>query len=65
MKLLWLTDIHLNFLDKENRFCFYDEMIKSKSDKMLITGDIAEAPSVIPILKDMDDDQHSRIVNRS
>ncbi len=53
MKLIWLTDIHLNFLEKETRLNFYQDIIKTNSDAVLITGDIAEAPSVGAILREM------------
>ncbi len=55
MKLTWLTDIHLNFLDQKQRNYFYQEVIQTSSDAILITGDIAEAPTIISIMKEMDD----------
>lgn len=53
MKLAWLTDIHLNFLDDIERENFYQKIIDSQSDGVLISGDIAEAPSVGDILTEM------------
>jgi len=53
MKLAWLTDIHINFLDKDARNEFYQEVINTKCDAVLISGDIAEAPSLVDILNDM------------
>ncbi len=53
MKLAWLTDIHLNFLDKIERKKFYEQIIASQAEAVLISGDIAEAPSVSDILKEM------------
>lgn len=53
MKLAWLTDIHLNFLDVDARIEFYQKVVKANSDAILITGDIAEAPSVAELLKEM------------
>ncbi len=53
MKLAWLTDIHLNFLELSERQRFYQEIIKKKPDGILISGDIAEAPSVCGILREM------------
>ncbi len=53
MKLIWLTDIHLNFLSSESRMEFYQRVIAASGDKILISGDIAEAPSVSEILKEM------------
>ena len=55
MKLIWLTDIHLNFLKTENRMDFYQKIIATSSDVILLSGDIAEAPSIQPILKEMVD----------
>ena len=55
MKLCWLTDIHLNFLHDEERRYFYQELKKAEFDAIAITGDIAEAPSICEILKEMDD----------
>ena len=53
MKLIWLTDIHLNFLSKERRIDFYQEIVATSGEKILISADIAEVPSVSAILKEM------------
>lgn len=53
MNLIWLTDIHLNFLEKMERIIFYDQILIKEGDAVLITGDIAEAHSVIEILNEM------------
>ena len=53
MKLIWLTDIHLNFLSKERRIDFYQEIVATSGEKILISGDIAEVPSVSAILKEI------------
>ena len=55
MKLAWLTDIHLNFLDSTERKHFYKEIEKTHCDSILISGDIAEAPSLADILIEMAD----------
>lgn len=55
MKLAWLTDIHLNFLDSSERKHFYNEIEKTHCDSVLISGDIAEAPSLVSILSEMAD----------
>lgn len=39
----WVTDIHLNFLDKFERQMFYKELKDSSVDCIFITGDIGEA----------------------
>lgn len=53
MKLAWLTDIHLNFIDTNERIKFYNTIIETNLDALLITGDIAEAPSISEILKEI------------
>lgn len=53
MKCLWLTDIHLNFLDADERAHYYQMLKAQNSDCILLTGDIAEAPCVCKILKEM------------
>ncbi len=53
MKLAWLTDIHLNFIDENARQIFYQEIIDTQCDGILIGGDIAEAPSLVDILNEM------------
>lgn len=53
MKLAWLTDIHLNFIDNVARKIFYQEVVNTGCDGALISGDIAEAPCLIDILNEM------------
>lgn len=53
MKLVWLTDIHLNSLSKKGRMDFYEKVIRASGDSILISGDIAEAPSLSGILTEM------------
>lgn len=55
MKLAWLTDIHLNFLRQPAREYFYEEMKSLNADAFVITGDIAESPSIIDILTEFAD----------
>ena len=52
MKLTWLTDIHLNFLNEERRIQFYQN-IKDHGEAIVISGDIAEAGSLTAILEEM------------
>lgn len=49
-KIAWLTDIHLNFLKPAARVQFYERVAEGDPDKILITGDIAEAKDVCEIL---------------
>ncbi len=44
--LAWLSDIHLNFLTHEQLSDFHIALAKSEFDACVITGDIAEAPSL-------------------
>ncbi len=53
MKLAWLTDIHLNFLDANERKNFYLEIINTRCNGILVSGDIAEAPSIKNILQEL------------
>lgn len=53
MEFIWLTDIHLNFIDQESRMCFYRKIAQKSGEGVLITGDIAEAPSISNILTEM------------
>lgn len=53
MKLAWLTDIHLNFIDDVARQNFYQEIVRTGCDGVLISGDIAEAPCLIDVLNEM------------
>lgn len=53
MKLAWLTDIHLNFLDEDGREGFYQDIAMTQCDGVLISGDIAEAPSLVALLTEM------------
>lgn len=45
-KILWTTDIHLNFLTNEEIELFIQEIINESPDALLIGGDIGEAKSV-------------------
>ncbi len=53
MKLAWLTDIHLNFIDDDARSVFYQKIVRSGCDTVLISGDIAEAPCLVGLLQEM------------
>jgi predicted MPP superfamily phosphohydrolase len=53
MKFAWLTDIHLNFIEDVSRQKFYQEIVNTECDGVLMSGDIAEAPNLIDILNEM------------
>ena len=54
MRLAWLTDIHLNFLDDGKRKRFL-EAVAEQVDAVAISGDIGESPSIIGYLKEMEE----------
>lgn len=56
MKLAWITDIHLNFLEVNDRTTFYDSISATDCNAVLLSGDIAEAPSVGDLLIEMVND---------
>jgi len=54
MKLIaWLTDLHLSFVESENRQVFVDDVASSGADMLLIGGDIGEANNVARFLNNM------------
>lgn len=52
MKLIWCTDIHLNFLPFPEKF---GEYLGPEGDALVVTGDISEAPYVEEHLKGLAD----------
>lgn len=54
MKSLWLTDIHLEFLDDSGFTGFMAELRRENADAVLISGDIAQAPTVKEFLLRME-----------
>ena len=54
MKLLWLSDIHLNFLKKKQFIRFLQLLQAEEADAVLISGDIGEAPTLCDYLFMMD-----------
>ena len=53
MRVAWATDIHLNFLGAQDRASFYRSIVDGQPDAVFVTGDIAEAPSLIFHLDEM------------
>ncbi len=49
-RLTWATDIHLNFLSHVGMDAFCDGLRREEPDAVLVTGDIAEAPTLEPLL---------------
>jgi predicted phosphohydrolase len=52
-KIAWLTDIHLNFLKNDKRRQFYQSIVDTDANAILITGDIAEANDICEILSEL------------
>jgi len=53
MKLAWATDIHLDFCSPGVREEFYDQIGGAGADAVLLTGDIADARTLEPMLLEM------------
>jgi predicted phosphodiesterase len=53
MKILWLTDIHLEFPDADALDRFYRKLEKADADVVLISGDIGQAPTTIEFLREL------------
>ncbi|UCC40655.1 MAG: metallophosphoesterase family protein [Candidatus Aminicenantes bacterium] len=53
-KIIWLSDIHLNLLPKNGIATFVEIIKKRPSDTIWISGDIAEADSVVDFLSTME-----------
>ncbi|MCB9709664.1 MAG: metallophosphoesterase family protein [Nitrospiraceae bacterium] len=54
MRMAWATDIHLNFLEHHARALFFQSIIDCQPDVVCVTGDIAETPSLIFHLHEME-----------
>ena len=52
MRLAWMTDVHLNFLEAADRRRFL-ETARDQADGFVISGDVAESPSIIGVLTEM------------
>ena len=53
MRVVWVTDIHLNFLRPQERAAFYLSIEDAQPEVVFITGDIAEAPCLRELLLEM------------
>ena len=54
MRLVWLTDIHLNFVPPLARLAFYAAILAEEPDAILLGGDIGEAPNLLQFLDEID-----------
>ena len=62
-RVTWLTDIHLVFLWDRDRAAFdpeydqfVDRVLRTEPDAVVLTGDIAEAPELVPFLERIEND---------
>jgi len=46
VRLAWLTDIHLNFVEVPGREALYGSILETGCDAVLLTGDIGDAPAL-------------------
>lgn len=53
MKVGWLCDIHLNFLDIGRRVAFYEQLNAVEADAFVVGGDIAESPGLSSYLEEL------------
>jgi 3',5'-cyclic AMP phosphodiesterase CpdA len=53
LRVAWLTDIHLNFLQYEGRYAFYAKVMAESTDAVVIGGDIGEATSLGILLREI------------
>jgi Icc protein len=54
LKLGWLSDLHLNFLDAPGRRRFIEDLAERPVDAWLLSGDLGEAPTVGAYLQEFD-----------
>ncbi len=59
MKLVWASDIHLNFIngtgiDRNARELFYADILNRNPDCVVISGDIAESHNVVELLQEVE-----------
>lgn len=54
MKLVWASDIHLNFVQKEQRELFYMDIKNREPDVVVISGDIAESHNVVELIAELE-----------
>jgi Icc protein len=55
MRIAWMTDIHLNFVDRHSIKTFCQQILDASPDAVLFAGDIGEAPSVVGYLKELEE----------
>lgn len=55
MRVAWATDIHLNFPSEDTRGAFYESFRAAGAEAAVVTGDIADAPTLVDRLREMGD----------
>jgi len=55
MRLIWATDIHLNFISRDAALSFCHSILELDSDGLLLTGDIAEGSDIVAWLEFLKD----------
>ena len=51
MRIAWLADTHLNFVDEGRRRRFVDQVAGHAPDAVLVSGDIADGWTIVPALE--------------
>src|SRR6266545_1975595 len=51
VRIAWLSDTHLNFVDEGRRRRFVDRVAAHAPDAVLVSGDIADGWTVVPALE--------------
>jgi predicted phosphodiesterase len=52
-RIVWITDVHLNFLDERALASFHRELAREKADYLIVTGDTGEAYDVFHFMEGM------------
>lgn len=53
MRLAWASDIHLDFVPQSDHAALFARLVADRPDALLISGDIANGPTVCRVLADM------------
>lgn len=55
MRIAWMTDLHLNFVDRRSIKTFCQQILVASPDAVFLAGDIGEAPSIVGYLKEIEE----------
>ncbi|MBL8880694.1 MAG: metallophosphoesterase [Phycisphaerales bacterium] len=53
-RVVWATDVHLEFVDASRRHAFYGDLISATPDAVILSGDIGTAQNVCTFLAEID-----------